>query len=124
MRIRATALAVIAAATLSLLPATAAMAVLPPGTIAAAQDMSEPCGDTTGADIVVTVTGGAANVLYSATIPGVATGQATTNTAGNATIMLNNVGLNDVGVQVSAAGYSQGWSLLVDVQCGFGSGKE
>lgn len=120
--IKAIALAVLTLG-LAIVPVASVWAVPPPGTITVVQDLSEPCGDTTGADLIVTIDNGAPNTMYGAEVLGVAGNRVVTNAQGDATMRLENIGLEDVDVQISAANYDTR-TILAEVQCGTGHGKD
>ncbi len=124
MKIRVLALSIFAAIGLAVVPVATALAVPPPGTITAVQDLSEPCGDTTGADVIVTIDNGAPNTMYVAEVVGVTGDRVVTDANGDGTIWLPNVGIEDVTVDVWAQDFSEPRSLPVEIQCGTGHGKD
>lgn len=121
--IKTISLTILAVAAVVAMPALTAGAI-PPGTITAVQDLSEPCGDTTGADIIVTIDGGAPNTTYGAEVTNVTGNRTKTDANGDGTIRLDNVGLEDVVVVVSAADVNPNLDIPVEIQCGTGHGKD
>ena len=122
-RITKTIALVIVGLSLAVIPVAAVQAV-PPGNITAVQDLSEPCGDTTGADVIVTIDGGAPNTMYGAEVTDVIGNRTITDANGDGTIRLDNIGLEDVTVVVSAANHNPNLNIPVEIQCGTGHGKD